>query len=332
MSEGGIDIGNIFQKTGNWLASKMVPGGLPTISETNSQLFPDISPEDPKPPIEERLKIPEKNVARPGWLDTLPIAKLRGGSLGDIVDTGENLERYASHWDGKWDSESSTLTLNPTLNSRILESGGQFIDTELATIEGEPIQNDLWKVLTADKYGNIILNENDIPSQRDGNPLMFRGINHDGMKAAFVGGLSSGPIMKARGLGERVYFGRSAQRAIGYAARGQGRVEMATFNHPSYMIVVKAEGNIQHDQLGDPFIKAPMSLDAIHQIYEVRPYSITPGKLHLTERQMSLENPSQPLDEPFMELPDAMTQVKNAPQGKFVYREISLDEVMSNIQ
>lgn len=272
------------------------------------------------------------------WIDTLPLHKIHGPQVGDIQDTGENLMRYSSHWDGKYNQESLTLELKPKLTPDISEYQGVFYDRKLAKVEnGEiiPILNGNFKLLGMDEYGNTLVPERECPSTDGDTKLMFRGINYEGMQTALQNGkLESGSLMRAHGIGHIIFFSRYAERAFGYAARGEGvYYTMATFDKPSYVIVLEEPGWAKTDHLGDVQIDAPIDTNRIKKVYEIRPYAITPGNIPYVEdirtiiSKESVQKMEEIGQEPFLELPDIFTQIRSGPKGRFVYKEVNIDNI-----
>lgn len=289
-----------------------------------------------KPVIEDTVSTENSEPKIEAWVASLPIPEIHGPNVGDVKDTGELLERYASHWNGSYDQETETLTLEPKKTPDVVENNGVFYDKKLATLENGvavPIRGGEYKPIETGLGGHVTLSEEECPSVENGNKLIFRGINYEGMQRAIKEGeLNAGPIMKSHGV-ENVYFAPNAQRSFLYAAEGESSYASATFEKPSYVVVANEPDEPNIDQFGDIVVESSVDLKTLKKIYEVRPYEIKKGQIpgvRDVREGMSADEVKRMEEmgrKPYMELPDIFVQMYNGPKTKFAYREISLDEL-----
>lgn len=281
---------------------------------------------------EETQDVVVENQQNESWIDTLPYIEIQGGRRGD-VDTGEELKKFAHHWNGIYSSETETLRLEPKRDENISEHLGVMYDTRLSRIENDkiiPNQEGGYKKLNTDEYGNIVMQEEECPSVEGGKQMIFRGINYEGMQTALKNSsLGAGPLMKSLGLEESVFFAPKAERAFGYAAKGEIPYASATFEKPSYVVVVDQPENPTVDKWGDIIIKSSVDLDNIHKIYEVRPYAIEPLNIYMRDgfkgySQETISSWKTRGWKPFMQLEDDNVNDKGF---KYVYREVKLEDL-----
>lgn len=271
------------------------------------------------------------------WVDSLPAPHLGGPQIGDVRNTGQQLERYASHWQGEYNPISKELTLKPAINASIFESDGTFYDSNLATAKnGEIIPNpnsEYIPIKETERRDFIISTENVPLTDNEGNKLIFRGINYEGMREAVQNGnLATGPVMMEHGVRNKVYFAPGSERAFGYAAKGEGYAAMANFDKPSFVVAVKLPADTTPDLYEDFPIEGPIPLDQIKKVYEIRPISIKQGKIPnvIDIRETPGVNVAMMEklgQKPFMSFPDIFTQLDNAPKGNFAFKEVNMESL-----
>jgi lysophospholipase L1-like esterase len=313
---------NIKDKRG-WLPKLRTENPTTPVVPIHEEVGTLVAPDEPYLAVAPPQMTNEKT-----WINDLPIKNLKGGKMGDVFDMGEHLERYASHWNGKWNNETKRIVLTPETNSNILKNGEFFYDRSLSVVENGEIQflaDSGYKPLVSDVYGHV-LGDSNIPSTIDGEELIFRGINFEGMQSILQNNiLESGPIMKSVGYTDSIYFSQNSERALGYAAEGEGYFAMATFERPSYIISIKKPSNPEIDFLGDVIVRDLIPIEKIQNIYEVRPYAMT--EIRVPAQQIYTNTFGEKISEPYLYIPGLESYpLDGVPKARFAYREINLDE------
>lgn len=118
------------------------------------------------------------------------------------------------------------------------------------------------------------------------------------------------------------FSGSTPDGSFGFAAGGR-MVDMATFDRPGYVIVLKRNEKIKTGS-GDLYSSEPLPIDDITQIYEIRPIA-TGGnfKIHVFRN----EHPEAGIRY-FLE---NVNHLESYPQAVYAYKSISLDEVRKSL-
>ncbi len=264
----------------------------------------------------------------------------------------------------KSEYEDGFLTLEPFIgeNNNILYlSPDTFVDTNHAKIEdnGEisPKLEDGWKILLPSmeevedkkedttsldyllkhsienslaklpKYYTSVYTkpkEGDIPEEKDGVPLIFRGIDYKLMRKFIINGKTKSGEFE-QGLPQldksnELFFADYPEMAFEYAARGNGISPQPTFEQPSYVFSIKMpNSNIlrhsAHEVVLDTKEKG-LHLEDLVSIYEIRPYKIISSqKIYLRESHIYK---AMLFEGQFILL---------APRAYSIYREVKVEDI-----
>ncbi len=277
------------------------------------------------------------------WLQTLPypriISEEGGFSYGNIV------QMNSDKWHGIYETKKSEyedgfLTLEPFINENIFSlSPNIFVDTNIAKIDENgkvtPKLEEGWKILlpilpeweNSEKYHPLVRpKEGDIPREKDGMPLIFRGIDYKLMHKFIINGKTrSGEVeqgLPQLDLEYQLFFADDPESAFNYSAWGSGFTQ-PSFEQPSYVISIKmpdSENITLKPEAHEVILNTyeGINLEDVTHIYEIRPYKIIsslgiPLRIWHSEKAMCMEG--------------GVENIFLAPKTFSVYKEVKLEDI-----
>jgi lysophospholipase L1-like esterase len=304
-------------RVSNYLDEKIVqpinnilPGGpvkTSIVSETSTSIVPEVITSTPDEPF---LAIAPPETSTKTWVDQMEIP----------INENSNLAKYSSHWDGKWNSETSELTVTPNTTSSTQNVGNKYYDTDLATVENGvvvPITDSGYHPLNrvGGRGNEFDIPKTEIPTKIGNTELLFRGVNYEGMQENLSGGMVTGGILNVSLGGERIFTADNPDFAFGYTVAND-YFDIPTFDKPGFVLVIERPGTVAKVNGAEVIIDGGISFDKVPYVYEIRPYVIESGKIKL---QISA-------DGTHLNLPETLDLMRTAPKAEFVYRKLSLDE------
>lgn len=273
---------------------------------------------------------PQKN-----WLNSLPYPKIYQpyGTGGD-ANLGETLSLNWYRWLGEYDKKENTLNLTAAQTEYTNTVGEFTYDTRFAKIETDgnivliadnplgfkpaPTENN--KLFS---YHNTFNQPgyDELPTMHNENKLIYRGISETDLNKYIKDGfIVTGDLVNKISQEGQIFFGTEPNQPFGYAAGGR-QFDMASFDHPAYMISIEKPNEVEKRKDEAVVLKNPIPVEEIVHIYEIRPAAIKTG--HIPD---VIPNDKSE----YLALPSTNITSFCGPKGTFMYKEVSSEELKTD--